>query len=501
MTRVLTLPTRAPRPASEDPGGLWVAALDDLRELPVDAFVAALAREAAADARVLAYHGRPDGPDAVVLTAALVRPGGLAVLRGRAPRGRPLPALGAVLPRLFAHERELARACDLELGPPPTPRRTAAWDEPPDPSNMYFWTCPIRHVDPPPDLTGAQAIDRGPFRLACRGDRVLAIELRLGARRRGAEALLRARPLSQLPGLVETLVGDTSVAHAWAHARAIEGLAGVAPTLACEAHRAVGLELERIALHLAALAGTALEIGYTPGAAALDRLHAAIRDLTQRLCGSRYGRRWVRPGGAPGLDVAARADLRATLEAFGGAFLSARVALLSAGAVRDRLDAVGVVPRDRAAELGLVGPAGRASGGAFDLRVALPGALHRRLPIAAIVETDGDCLARASVRAREVQASLAWLLGALDHAAPDAAPVALDRLAPRHLAIAAVEGARGPVVHTVETDDAGRILSYRALDPSLVGWPGLFAAARDGARADFDLCCRSFGLSLAGSEL
>lgn len=479
----------APGDGDGGPRPLLVAAVDDLPELPGDAFVAALAREAAAGVRVLAYHGRRDDDRGVVLTAALVRPRGLAVMRGRAAHDRPLPALRGPL---GAHERLLERTYGLQLAAPP-PR---AADAPLDPRDLWFWPAGKGAEERAPGFGGL--VDHGPLRLHCRGDQIRGVELQAGAER-DVETVLCARPVAQLPALVETLRGEGSVARAWAHAMAIEGLAGVDLDLAGDVHRGVGLELERIAGHLVGLAATARAIGFGAGASDLDRLHALVRDLLMRLCGSRHGHGHVRPGGVREAIGAARiADVQATLAGLRGAFARCSAMLLGARSVQARLDGVGGLTGGDATQLGLVGPAARASGLPHDLRRDLPGRLYRRHAVDVFVEYDGDCLARASLRAREVDAAVAWILNSIAGAAGARPAAVLPSLAPRHLAIAAVEGARGSIVHLLETDASGHLLDYRAQDPAMFAWPALAAAVRGGSLADVHLCAQSLDLALGG---
>ncbi|MDC0670043.1 hypothetical protein [Nannocystis radixulma] len=477
-------------PGEGGPAPLLVAAVDDLPELPGDAFVAALSRETTAGARVLAYHGRRDDDRGVVLTAALVRSRGLAVMRGRARHDRPLPTVRGPL---GAHERLLERTYGLQLTGPP-PRRLD--DDILDPRDMWFWpaakgpTTEGRRTEP------GQLVDRGPLRLHCRGDRVRAVELR-GLPERDVEAVLCTRPLNHLPALIETLRGEGSVARAWAHALAVEGLAGGVFDLACAVHRGVGLELERVACHLAGQARLARAIGFGVGAAEHERLHAIVRDLLMRLCGNRHGHGHVRPGGVREPIGAARlADVRATLADFRDAFAGCSADMMGVRSVLDRLDGVGPIARRDAHDLGLVGPPARACGLPHDLRRDLPGELYRRHALDVFVEYDGDCLARASIRAREIEAAVAWILACVAEAV-GARQTALAELAPRHLAIAAVEGARGPIVHLLETDRDGRLLDYRAQDPSMFAWPGLAAALRGSSLTDLQVCGHSFDLSLA----
>ena len=80
--------------------------------------------------------------------------------------------------------------------------------------------------------------------------------------------------------------------------------------------RGVMLELERIAMHLAGLAGLAADIGFLQGAATYGRLRTTAINTSMRLCGSRFGRGAVRAGGS-GVSSSARvftlAELRRNL--------------------------------------------------------------------------------------------------------------------------------------------------------------------------------------------
>src|SRR6185437_12902158 len=120
------------------------------------------------------------------------------------------------------------------------------------------------------------------------------------------ELLLRREPRSLAP-LVETIAGDTSIAHTWAYAAAIEQLAEIAVPDEIEAARGVMLELERVAMHLSGLAGMSADIGFLQGAATYGRLRTTAINASMRACGSRFGRGAIRPGGS---GVGASTELR-----------------------------------------------------------------------------------------------------------------------------------------------------------------------------------------------
>ena len=129
-------------------------------------------------------------------------------------------------------------------------------------------------------------------------EHVLHLEIHLGYQHRGVESRLLERDARSLAPWVETIAGDTTIGHAWAYAAAIEKLVGHEAAPGHELARAVMLELERVAMHLAGLAGMAADVGFLPGASTYGRLRTTAINSSMRLCGSRFGRGAVRPGGS-----------------------------------------------------------------------------------------------------------------------------------------------------------------------------------------------------------
>jgi Ni,Fe-hydrogenase III large subunit len=102
----------------------------------------------------------------------------------------------------------------------------------------------------------AGVIKPGHFRFQCHGEEILHLEIQLGYQHRGIEELLSRQKLSQQLVLVESIAGDSVIAHTMAFCSAIEALAGISPTLRDQAVRGIAAELERVAMHLATLSGT-----------------------------------------------------------------------------------------------------------------------------------------------------------------------------------------------------------------------------------------------------
>jgi Ni,Fe-hydrogenase III large subunit len=222
-----------------------------------------------------------------------------------------------------------------------------------------------------------------------------------------------------------------------------------------------------------------------------------------RLCGRRFGRGALRPGGI-GMqlpsdllrDVEANLDLlRRDLATINECFFGART-------VRARLRGVATLTNARAQELGLVGMAARASGVLIDVRHDMPQGAYKLLAIAPQLFQEGDCLARARLRVAEMDASLAWLqLSLALHGTWERPRKALGPLAPNQIALAVVEGWRGEVVHCLETNAERRLAHYKVQDPSFRNWMGLAIAMRQNEISDFPICNKSFDLSYCGNDL
>jgi len=458
--------------------------------------------------RLVTFYGGPGGAaDTRSLTAVFAVAGRIEVLRSTVARGRGFHALTPEHACVHVFEREVHERWDVEP-------RGHPWLKPVrfsgsrlgETASYPFYRVEgkeVHEVGVGPIHAGV--IEPGHFRFMCLGERVHHLEIQLGYQHRGVEdLLLRGAPWSLGP-LVETIAGDTSVGHAWAYSAALEALAGVSPSRALGLARGVGLELERVAMHLATLSGLFADIAHLQGASTYGRLRTTIINATMRSCGSRFGRGWVRPGShRVDLGPHARAALRRDLGAVRRDVAIVDELVRDARGVAHRLQGVGVVTTDVAARMGFVGTVARSCGIPLDARAAVDAQEpYRELRPSVAVEPAGDCRARAIVRMREIQASLDWVEAALECGVEATEPATRtpSPLAPGRISVAMVEGVRGEVVHVLETDDAGALRAYRAQDPSLRNWFALALAVRDEEIYDFPICNKSFDLSYCGHDL
>jgi Ni,Fe-hydrogenase III large subunit len=348
----------------------------------------------------------------------------------------------------------------------------------------------------------AGIIEPGHFRFQCYGEHVYHLEISLGYQHRGVERALWGGPDKRTIHYMETLAGDTSLGHAIAYCQAMEALMQCAVPIRAQALRGMALELERLANHVGDLGALANDIGYLPTASYCGRIRGDFLNMTALICGNRFGRGIVRPGGtAFDLDK----DLIEGLsKRFKSALRDVTIAvnlLWETPSVVERFEGTGILTRETAEALGLVGLAARACGIEHDVRFDFPSGIFRFSQIPVSSYAAGDVFARAHVRWLEIQRSIDFIQDQWRSLADGPVQEKPGFIATESLAVSLVEGWRGEICHVVQTNEQGKIAHYKITDPSFHNWMGLAMALRDEQISNFPLCNKSFNLSYCGHDL
>lgn len=340
----------------------------------------------------------------------------------------------------------------------------------------------------------AGVIEPGHFRFQCVGENVYNLQIFLGYQHRGVEdAIVQADGhLSRQIALAETCAGDTSIAAATAFAELVEARDGLRVAASDRALRRLLLELERIANHVGDLGALAGDVAFLPTASFCGRIRGDYLNLTALVCGNRFGRHAVVPGGLRiALTDEKRTKLLAGLRTAKKDLDAALKLMFESPSVCDRLDGTGVVPKDVAAQLGLVGVARRASD-----------------------ELNGDVLARALIRRKEIEEAHEQIFALLEdkslwtednghetteRGSATAVPLHGTK-APFTAIVATVAAWRGPLVHAAVFAADGTMRGYKIVDPSAHNWQGLAWALRGEQISNFPICNKSFNLSYCGTD-
>ena len=329
----------------------------------------------------------------------------------------------------------------------------------------------------------AGVIEPGHFRFQCMGEDVYNLQIFLGYQHRGVEdEIVKAQNESRRIALAETCAGDTSIAAATAYSEIMEAafpsrykkLDGNARRI-----RTLLLELERIANHVGDLGALAGDVAFLQTAAFCGRIRGEYLNMTALLCGNRFGRNAIIPGGTRvNLTDEKIASLKEWIKRVRPELDRALGLMFEAPTVCERFDGTGTVPREIAIQKGLVGVARRAS-----------------------VELKGDVMSRAIVRRTEIDEAHAIVLDILNGATPSECKEAeKSNSTPPFTVAAKVNAWRGELVHAAAFSKEGKLIGYKIVDPSAHNWQGLAWALRGEQISNFPICNKSFNLSYCGTD-
>jgi Ni,Fe-hydrogenase III large subunit len=348
----------------------------------------------------------------------------------------------------------------------------------------------------------AGIIEPGHFRFTANGETVVRLEERLGYVHKGIEKLLEGRGAEDAVRIAARTSGDSTVAYAWAFARAVETALDIEAPARALALRAVMAECERIANHFG-------DIGAICNDASFSLLHAEcgiLREQTLRAASIAFGHRLmmdcVVPGGvARDLEPAGRDALLALARTVRAQFPELVELYDNTASLQDRTVGTGVLEPDLAATFAAGGYVGRASGRSFDARRDLAYAPYDAVPPRVPQRSEGDVDARVWIRIEEINDSIRLIEALLKTLPGGGLRTPLPANSDLCEATVLIEGFRGDVLAHVRLGGGARVERCHLRDPSWFQWPLLEAAIEGNIVADFPLCNKSFNCSYSGHDL
>ncbi|MGC1419208.1 MAG: NADH-quinone oxidoreductase subunit C [Acidimicrobiales bacterium] len=432
---------------------------------------------------------------------------------------REFPSLGALIPSARWYERELHDLFELE------PQREGGNDP------LVFARAPSseRSRSDSGFPTGAAHLDLTPLPAHLRGEGVFTISygpVRSGVfesveyvvetsgediphlrtrpfyKHRGVESLFGGLSVHDGVLLAERCEGVASLAHAWAFCAAVEEIAGVQITPGAALVRVIHAELERIANHLDSTIRHAEAAGQAVAYARFSLHKERVQRLRAQLCGSRFSRGVVVPGGVAAAPLLNVVEILAAIDPLELAVANDMHLLMDTPSFLDRLRGTGVLPGSLIEEFGALGPLARGSGLMHDVRWRQPYGAYKSLdPQEMETRVEGDALARQRVRVDEIAGSFRLIRdGArlLDQSHDETESPWTVYIPPgTGSAVVRVEAPQGELLSLVEMRDGilTRVKQRSASFHNLA----LFSSAFPGdILTDFAFIEASFGLSIAG---
>jgi Ni,Fe-hydrogenase III large subunit len=350
----------------------------------------------------------------------------------------------------------------------------------------------------------AGVIEPGHFRFTCDGETVVRLEQRLGYTHKGVEALLAGTNFADAARIAGRISGDSTVAYAFAFARAVEAAARMEVPPRAQLLRGLMAELERLANHLGDFGAICNDAAFAIMLVHCGLLRERVLRTNVACFGHRLAMDAVVPGGvAADLTAEGVAAVRALLAELDRRFPALVDLYDNTASLQDRTVGTGHVDKALARQFGAGGPVGRGAGRSFDARRDLAYPPYDALEFSVPVFEAGDVDARVWVRIKEIEQSrslIAQILAALqpgDIRLPDAALAS----ASGHEGMALTEAFRGDVLCWLRVGEDGKIARCHFRDASWFQWPLLEAAIEGNIVADFPLCNKSFNCSYSGHDL
>ena len=381
----------------------------------------------------------------------------------------------------------------------------------PGPAPEVTW--PDQHSAPRHVLgAGVFTIPHGPVRsgvmesieylVETPGEEIAHLNMRVFYKHRGIEKRFEQLAVADGVLLAERTEGVASVAHALAYCHAIEQIAGADVPWRGALVRVLHAELERLSAHLDVAVRLADAAGLAVAAARFGVHKERVARLIGRICGSRFGRGVVVPGGVSGFSLGSSGDFLTEIGRMQKSITADARALMGTASFLDRLRRTGPLRPEQAREHGALGPVGQASGYSDDARRARPYDAYRALRLGDSREYhEGDALARLRVRWDEVRQSFHLLRQAAGElASAGDGPLRSPCEVGTGRAVGWAQAPQGEVLYDVRVQD-GRITRCRPRSASFHNLV-LFHEVFDGdILTDFPFIEASFGLSVAGVAL
>jgi NADH-quinone oxidoreductase subunit D len=284
------------------------------------------------------------------------------------------------------------------------------------------------------------------------GEVIQRADPHIGLLHRATEKLAETKPYNHSIGYMDRLDYVSMMCNEHGYVRAIEKLLDIEPPIRAQYIRVMFDEITRILNHLLWVGTHGLDVGAMTMFLYAFREREDLMDCYEAVSGARMHATYYRPGGVyrdlpdrmpqyepskwHGENATARrnANRQGSLldfiedftERFPACVDDYETLLTDNRIWKQRTVGIGVVPAERALQLGFSGPMLRGSGVEWDLRKKQPYAVYDRMDFDIPVGVNGDCYDRYLVRIEELRQSVRIIRQCVRWLRDNPGPVMLD---------------------------------------------------------------------------
>jgi Ni,Fe-hydrogenase III large subunit/Ni,Fe-hydrogenase III component G len=349
----------------------------------------------------------------------------------------------------------------------------------------------------------AGIIEPGHFRFSAIGESIENLEIRLMYKHRGIEKMMENVDAGKLNLVFERVCGESTAAYSEGYAHLVESLCGWQNSDDVKALRVVILELERAYNFLEDIAGICVDIGFSYPAKKFSYFSELIRQLCERVTGSRFLRNSIIPCGNNVEFTGDKAvDIVDTIGAIVHRFNKIVEMTLVSASFLDRVENTGIIRNDNAVKLSLTGVAGRASGIVYDVRNSFSYELYPKMKKPVQTESLGGVFERYKLKIEEIRNAFDYIKGALDFIGGRTVPKQRNSISIQagQEGIVSVETVKGDLIIYGLTGKDNRFDRIYMKTPSFANWRGLTFAVMGEIVPDFPLCNKSLNMSYSEND-
>jgi Ni,Fe-hydrogenase III large subunit len=323
------------------------------------------------------------------------------------------------------------------------------------------------------------------FSLKVDGEIVTEVKPRIGYVHRGIEKAAENRTYLKDVYLVERICGICNACHATCFCQTVETIMGTEVPARARYLRTIVLELNRIQSHMLLLGHAGLEIGYEPLFQYMWRDREIAMNAMESLTGNRVIASFVSIGGVRrDLKEESIPRIKAALAKLRERMTFYKNLLESDSTLKMRTQDVGILSRQDALKLCVVGPVARGSDVKMDVRKDAPYAAYEKIPFKMITRSEGDSWARLMVRLDETSESIDILDFALGNLPTGPYRVRVPRVVPSGEALSRVEAPRGELFYYVKSNGTAYPERVKVRTPTFANILSFVQIARGGNIAD-----------------
>jgi Ni,Fe-hydrogenase III large subunit len=254
------------------------------------------------------------------------------------------------------------------------------------------------------------------FELLVENSRIVDANIELGYVHRGIEKLFTEKTYMQNLALAERICGICSGVHTLCYAQTAEGVIDVIVPDRARYLRCIYMEIERLHSHYLWFGVLAHSLHENEAFMKIMGEREQVQDLLEYLTGNRMNYLINTIGGVRRDIATEKAEKIRKVTDNLKALSNYLLALFNDnGSFTKKTKGIGILPKEKALDLGAVGPTLRGSGIKSDVRKDDPYAAYGELDFEVVTEEDGDVRGKSLVRARETLESINIIEQALNN--------------------------------------------------------------------------------------